>query len=50
MAKDPAEYRERATRCAEKAAAAKDTASEEYWRRLTEDWLKLAQSTERAQK
>jgi hypothetical protein len=50
MAKDPAEYREHAALCIEKADAAKDAASKEYWRRLAEDWLKLAQSKERAQK
>jgi hypothetical protein len=41
VAKDPAEYRERAARCMENVDAVKDAASEEYWRRLAEDWLNL---------
>jgi len=50
MANDPAAYREHAARCNEKADAAKDATSQEYWRRLAEDWLKLAQSKERTHK
>jgi hypothetical protein len=50
MAKDPAAYREHAAQCIEKANAAKDVNAKEYWRRMAEDWTKLAESTELTQK
>ncbi len=50
MAKDLAAYRENAAQCLEKANAAKDATAKEYWRRMAEDWTKLAQSKERTQK
>jgi hypothetical protein len=50
MANDPAAYRERAAQCLEKANAAKDATAKEYWRRMAEDWLKLAKSKERTHK
>lgn len=50
MAKEPADYREHAAYCLEKADAAKDATAKEYWCRMAESWLKLAESKERAQK
>jgi hypothetical protein len=50
MLKDPAVYRARAALRTEKADDAKTAATKEYWCRMAENWLKLAQSKERTQK
>ena len=50
MTKDNATYREHAAYCLEKVETAKDEAAKAYWRRMAEDWLKLAQSKEQPKK
>jgi hypothetical protein len=47
MADDVQMFREKAEECRQEAAKAVSPVEAERWRRLADEWLKLAQSAER---